>query len=401
VSGRSLVSVLSVGAVLAGALLGGCAPVPRPQVMTDLDAVRAGASATEGRTYAPEAFARAEKLRAEAEAAFVAGDNAGSQLLAERSLAGYAHAQALARVARAEEQRVGGKVALAAAEADLAALDADQLRVAADADGLEQRLRVARDAQPIQPSGKASPEREQARLAAARALTAQAQLLCGAARLLAPAPSGAPQPADAGAVQLADAEAALAKLEAELSVSGGAPAAPIDGATRARAGCLAALTAIRRAATPVTRVPGLGDALLAEISAVGKLEPGRDDRGIAVTLRGVFGGGAALTPAGAARLAELGKIAAAHSTFPVEVVVHTDKPVSEREEPAQHARADAAAHALLKGAGQGDALPGQAGGPVRALALVAGNRAPVADPAGPDRGRNARLEIVFITPEGF
>ncbi len=392
-SGRSLLSALALGAALLQQAA--CAPVPRPQVMSDVDAVRAGAAAAEGRRYAPDAFAHAEKLRADAEAAFVAGDNAGSQLLGERALAAYAHAQALARVARAEEQSAAARSALAAADGDLAALDADQARVAADADALEQRLRVTRDAQPIQPSGKANPEREKARVAAARALAAQAALLCGAARLLAGGPSlgaaaapAAPADPKVGA-QLDEAEGALAKLEAELAAP--VAAAPIDGATRARAGCLAALTAIRRVGTQAARAPGVSDALLAEISATGKLDPARDDRGIVVTLRGVFGGGAALTPAGEARLAELGKIAAAHAAFPVEVVVHTDKPLSEREEPAQRARAEAAARALLK----------SAGGAVRALPLVAGNRAPVADPAGPDRGRNARLEIVFITPEGF
>jgi outer membrane protein OmpA-like peptidoglycan-associated protein len=109
-----------------------------------------------------------------------------------------------------------------------------------------------------------------------------------------------------------------------------------------------------------------------------------------VTLRGVFGG-ASLTPAGEARLAELGRIAAAHPSFPVALVIHTDKPLSDKEEPAQRARAEAAARALLKGAGNA----------VRALPLVAGNRAPIADPSGPDRARNTRLEVVFVTPEGF
>jgi len=228
-------------------------------------------------------------------------------------------------------------------------------------------------------------------MAAAGALAAQARLLCSAARLLAGGPAlGAPAPGSADAklaAQVDEAEAALVTVEGELTGA----LAPIDGATRARAGCLAALTAIRRAATPVTRAPGLGDALLAEISATRKLDPARDDRGVVVTLRGAFGGGAALTPAGEARLEQLGKIAAAHASFPVEVVLHTDKPVSAGEEPAQRARAEAAARALLKGAG----------GAVRALPVVAGNRAPVADPAGPERARNARLEIVFVTPEGF
>lgn len=379
----------TLSALAATLLLAACAPVPRPNVLMDLEQVRAGAAAAEARSYAADSFARAEKLRGEAEAAFTAGDTAGAQLLGERAVAAYAHAHALARIARAEAGATDGKAALAAAEAELSALDADQARVAADADALERKLRVAREALPITPSGKADPEREQARLAAARALAMQARLLCGAARLLAPGAAGAAADPKLAA-QLEEAAAALAKVDAELAGSS-IPAAPIDEATRARAGCLAALTAMRRAATAVSRAPGAGDALLAEISATGSFAPSRDDRGVAVTLRNVFGGGAALTPAGEARLVELGKIAAAHPTFPALVVVHTDRPVSTREEPAQRARAEAAVVALQKGGG----------GALRAMPMVAGSEAPLVDPRGPDRARNARIEIVFVTPEGF
>src|SRR5262249_61379088 len=96
------------------------------------------------------------------------------------------------------------------------------------------------------------------------------------------------------------ATAAVTKVEPDLARSK-APA-PIDDATRARAGCLGVLTAIRRAETRVSRAPGAGDALLAELSASGKFGPSRDDRGIFVTLRDVFRGGA-LTSDGETRLA--------------------------------------------------------------------------------------------------
>jgi outer membrane protein OmpA-like peptidoglycan-associated protein len=367
-------------------LAAACAPVPKPSVLAELDRIHDGAAAAEAKTYAPDAFARAEKLRGESTAAFDAGDNAGAQLLAERAIAAYSRALALSRIARAQETQKTAESALAKSDAELAALDADQARVGADADALELKVKVTRDAQPIQPSGKADPEREKARLLAARALAMQARLLCGGARLLA-ATAGT----DAKlAAQVDEAEAALAKVEGELA---GTPAAtPIDGATRARAGCLAALTAIRRAGAPVSRAPGQGDALLAEISAIGKFEPARDDRGVAVALRGVFaGGGDKLTPAGEAKLAELGKIAAAHTAFPIVVVLHTDKSLSDKEEAAQRPKAEAALAALKKAAGQA----------VRAQAFVAGNRAPLVDPGGPDKARNARLEIVFVTPEGF
>jgi len=227
--------------------------------------------------------------------------------------------------------------------------------------------------------------RERARLAAARSLSLEARMLCGAARLLA----GGAAPDEKAKAQLDEADAALVKVEGELAAAT-IPAAPIDGATRARAGCLAALTALRRAGSPTSRAPGGGDALLAQISATGGYAPARDDRGVTVSLRNVFAG-ASITPQGEARLVELGKIAAAHPTFPVEIVVHTDRPAGPREQDGLKARAEAAARAVEKGGG----------GKVRTLPLVAGNGVPLADPAGPDRARNARVEVVFVTPETF
>jgi flagellar motor protein MotB len=376
--------VKHLGAILTAALLAACAPMPKPPVLADLEQVRGGATAVEAARYAKDTLAKAEKLHKEAEAAFDKGDNAGAQLLAERALAVYAQAAAVARIARADAQASEAQEALTKAEAEQAALDADLARATAEANALELRVKVARDAQPIQPSGKADPEREKARLAAARALSLEGRMLCAAARLL-----GSPD--DKVRTQLDEAEAALGKVEAELGAAT-VPAAPIDGATRARAGCLAALTAVRRAATPTSRAAGAGDTLLAAISATGSFSPSRDDRGVGVTLRGIFSGaGAALSPQGEAKLAELGKIAAAHPAFPVEVVIHSDKPAAGRDEEALKARAEAVQKALEK----------TAGGKAKIAAVVAGNRGPVADPAGPDKARNARVEIVFVTPETF
>jgi hypothetical protein len=367
--------------------------------------VRSGAAAAEARRYAQGALAHAEKLRQEANAAFDAGDQAGSELLGERAIAAYAHAEALARIARAEAGADEAAAKEKAAKGDLEGIDAEQTRIAADADALELRVKVVRDAQPIEPSGKADPEREQARAAAARSLAVQARLLCTAAKLLASGGQGAAASAgEAGKAAAPDpkpldeATAALAKVEADLGLGeGGKPApgpAPIDAATRARAGCLSALTGIRRAATPVSRAPGVGDALLSEISAMGTLSPSRDDRGVFVTLRGLFGGGkggaGGLTPAAETKLGELGRIAAAHPAFPVEVVLHHDRPVPAKDAPAERARAEAVAKAL-----------GAAARGVRVESIDAGNGAPVVDPAGADRARNARVEIVFVTPETF
>lgn len=373
-----------LGGLVAAAWLAACAPMPKPPVLVDLEQVRGGAAAVEAARYAKDTLALAEKLHKEAEAAFDKGDNAGAQLLAERALAVYAQASAVARIARAEAQTTEAQEALTKGEAEQAALDADLARATAEANALELRVKVTRDAQPIQPSGKADPEREKARLAAARALSLEGRMLCAAARLLGPADEKL-------RAQLDEAEAALGKVEAELAAPA-VPAAPIDGATRVRAGCLAALTALRRAASPTSRAPGAGDALLAAISATGTFSPSRDDRGVGVTLRGLFSGaGAALTPQAEAKLAELGKIAAAHPGFPVEVVIHSDKPAAGREEEALKARADAVVKALEK----------TAGAKAKIVGVVAGNRGPVADPVGPDKARNARVEVVFVTPETF
>ncbi|MGK3996627.1 hypothetical protein [Sorangium sp. So ce1024] len=442
-SARRLASLAALGALVAA-----CAPIPRPTVLDELEHVRAGAAAAESKQHAPGAFARAEKLRAEALAALERKDQSGAQILGEQAVAAHAHAHALSRVARAEAAEAEAKAQGSTSEASLAGLEAEQARVAAEVDALDMRIKVARDAQPVVPSGKADPDRERARLAAARSLALQARLLCGAARLLiapaqpavaqaggaqagdaqpAGAPSGSAQPAGtppggtqpgnaqpagtppgnaqpAGArpgnaalvAQLDEATAALEKLDADLAETVGAARAvpaPIDQASRARAGCLAALTAARRAATPVTRAPGLGDALLAELSAAGTWSPVRDDRGIVVTLRGLFAGNA-LTKAGEARLHELARVAAAHPSFPVAVVVHTDRDVSAREEPAWAARAEAVVRALGSAQGAGASPTRQ---PI--ASFLAGSAAPVVDPRGSERARNARVEIVFVTPE--
>ena len=411
--------------VLAGSL--GCAPVPKPAVLADVEQARKSAAAKEARAQAPASVAHAEKLGRDADAAYEAGDTAGAQILGERALAAYAHASAFARIARAEAAARESASQEAKAKAELAGIDADQARVIAEAEALELRLKVAVDAQPVVPSAAADPEREKARVAAARSLALQARLLCSAGRLLlenapkagaaaaAPAPSTA-QPPGAGApaaptapgssppasasaappaappqslaTRLEEATAALAKLDADLAAGG---PAPIDQASRARAGCLAALTSVRRAATPLAKAPGAGDALLAALSATGTWSPSRDDRGVTVTLRNLFKG-EALSPAGSSRLAELGRIAAAHPTFPVVVVLHQDKEPptkNKNNDRAQTSRAELVVKAL-----KAERAP-------RVELVLAGAALPVVNPEGADRVRNARVEVVFVTPETF
>jgi hypothetical protein len=197
----------------------------------------------------------------------------------------------------------------------------------------------------------------------------------------------APASAASGAAltdALAASTAELDKLDVALSASG---AAPIDGATRARAGCLAVLTKLRRSSTPISRAPGAGDALLAELSRA-SWSPSRDDRGVFVTLRGIFSGGA-LTAAGEARVAELGRVAAAHPDFPVAVVLHQDSEPTQAQKATSNARAEALVRTL------------KLARVTVVEAVQAGAVAPVVDPNGSDRARNARVEIVFIVPESF
>jgi len=365
------------------ALFAACAPPPRPPVLGDVDAVRTGTAALEAKELAPAAYAHAEKLRGEASAAYDAGDIAGAQILGEQALSAYAHAHAVARIARADGISEKAQAELKAAQAELAKIDAENARVGAEADALDLKIKVVRDAQPVTASGIADPDREAARMASARALALQARILCSAARLLA-----GDTPADGEGKKLGDqiteATAAVDKLDAAIGPT--AKLAPIDQASRTRAGCLSALTLVRRQKTPVSVASGAGDSLLTELSAGGTWSPSRDDRGVFVTVRGVFSGDA-LSTAGETKVAEVAKIAAAHPSFPVAVVVHSDKALSAKDEASQKARADAIVAALKKK------------GISKITGIVAGAAAPVVDPLGKDKSRNARVELVFITPE--
>jgi outer membrane protein OmpA-like peptidoglycan-associated protein len=222
-------------------------------------------------------------------------------------------------------------------------------------------------------TGPADPQREEARLVAARALATQARLLCGSAKLLAPQTAGLPE-----------AEQELTALDKTLEQGKGAPA--IDAAARARASCLGVLTKARRAAQATGA--GQADALLAELSAAGGWDPTRDERGVVVTLRNVWKGNG-LAPEMEARLKELGRVASAHPGFAVQVVVHDATHPSPAEQQANTQRAEAAVKALTAG--------GAAAGKVKGE--TAGARNPVVDPQDAKaRARNARVEIVFVSP---
>lgn len=354
----------------------------KPARVGDAERARAAAKGRPAETQAPQLFAAGDLELQAANAAVARGDGARAELHAERAIAAYAHAAVLARLALATTEDATASAERARLE-DLARKHA-AMRAALDreAQDLERRLKIAREAELPAPSGRADPEREKARGVAARSLVAEARLLCGAARLVSESAPG-----------LAEAESTVTDLEKRLDAPGRAPkaTAPIDEAARARAACLAALTKARRPAA--TRVQDEADALLAELASASaatttspRLEgtPSRDERGVVMTLpdASTFKGDA-LTAQAKDALAELGRVAAAHPTFGLQVVLHDDA-----------ARPTASLDA--RGRAVTDALVGAGAGRARVRVENAGTRARVIDPSSKDHARNARVEVVFV-----
>ncbi|HWL86438.1 MAG TPA: hypothetical protein VNO21_11585 [Polyangiaceae bacterium] len=344
-------------------------------VLDAVDHARETPGAREGATLAPQEYAEAERDRALAKKAHDSGDDDSARLHAEHALAAYEHASVLARMARAQSDESKARASRDTAEADARHLA--QARIDVDREGaeLDRRLTLAQESL-VPTSHPTDPQREAARLLAARALATQARLLCGAARLLSPSLEG-----------LADAEKEATDLEKKLE--GNPRPAPIDAATHARISCLGVLTKVRRSAA-TTPGDGQADALLAELSAAGNWSPARDERGVVVTLRDAFAksGGANLNGDGETKLRELGRVLAAHPSYAVQVVLHDATAPSAQEGTLDKQRADAASKVLASAAGSS-----------RVQGEIAGARAPIVDPADIKlRARNARLEVVFVTP---
>lgn len=345
-----------------------CAATPRPEIMREVDAARASAAVQASAKSAPQAYADAELRRTQAERAFAENQQASAQILSEQALAAYTRATVQARLSRAQAALADEQARLAKATALQADLDAQQQRFLLEAEALETRLKVARDAEPLPVNAPASTEREQARLAAAKALLSQAKLLCLAARLL------EPKRESVGPL--------LGKIE-DLNGKLRAPPAPIDDAVASRTGCLKELTLARRPATQKNPAGGVADALLSELSA-SSLLPFRDDRGVVVTLRALFNGKDQLNSEASSTLDTLGKVAKAHPEFPLLAVVHAARGSAS---PRDAAQAAAIVEALRKS------------GAPQVAAETAGSALPILDPSRPGASeRNARVEVVFVAP---
>jgi outer membrane protein OmpA-like peptidoglycan-associated protein len=340
--------------------------------------MREGLGGQDAQRLAPQAFAVADQELRLARESQASGDATGADLHAERALASYNQAIALARLARATQEHAAASQALASAADQAQKYAAQRKAIDREADDLEKKLRVAREAQLPASSGPADPARERARVIAAQALVTQARLLCSAARLVSPE-----------APALADAESAVTALEKIDAAKG---KLSIDPAARARAACLTSLTKARRSTGPEA---DQADTLLGELSRAGAathgsasdVGPARDERGVVVTLRSAFKG-EKLTPEAEASIKDLGRVAAAHPTFAIQIVLHDADAPSTTDAQANQRRGESIVQALV------------AGGAAAAKVKVeqAGTKAPVIDPRDTrNRQRNARVEIVFVS----
>jgi outer membrane protein OmpA-like peptidoglycan-associated protein len=357
---------------------------------------RAPATA-EAEAWAPQAHAHALELEARAEGALNDGDADTAALLAERAIAAHEHAWALTRLARAERRRLDAEKELVEQRRSLGELRAQHQQLAAEAAALELRAQVARSALPV-PSHEASrAERREARRRAAAALSAQARLLCVGARLLGEEPRVAPLLARldeldqklAATAETKSLEAATELRSACLDVisrirhQNSAPAARLPRSAPARAEVSSGAAAASAPAGGPAPVPA--DTLLAELSAAGAA-PSRDERGVAVSLRGLFGPDGKLTERGRPELERLVRVAGSHPDFPVLLVGHTSS-----------ARSSAEVERELQLLSAALAESG-----VSRLAVASvGDRQPLLPERSPSaRARNQRIELVFVAP-GF
>jgi outer membrane protein OmpA-like peptidoglycan-associated protein len=372
-------TVTALVLVVATSACGG-AVAPGARSVSDAEQMRTALNGKDSQAVAPEAFTAANQELALAKQAQAADDETGASLHGDRALALYNQAIAIARLARATREETAAGEALAR-ESELAQrFTAQRKAVDLEADDLEKKLRVAREAQLPASSGRADPDRERARVVAAHSLVTQARLLCSAARLV-----------SADAPGLRDAETAVATLEKQIDTS--KTVVTIDPAARARAACLTSLSKARRAGGADA---DQSDTLLSELSQsddpkavrrVRDLAPTRDERGVVVTMRSAFKGDK-LTPEAEASLKDLGRVAAAHPTFAVQVVVHDASAPSAGEVLANEKRGEAVVSALV---GAGAAA-------TKVKTEQAGAKAPVVDPRDSrHRDRNARIEVVFVS----
>ncbi|MDX2054344.1 MAG: hypothetical protein SFV15_18225 [Polyangiaceae bacterium] len=351
---------------IAFLLLAACSAGPRPPMLSQADATRSAPLVQAAEQAAPQAFLQAEDLFHQAEEAYNQGDSEQAELLSEHAIAAYEHAVVLARVAVALGRISRADTSVVAAQQELLRLDGEARELESEVTEIEARTKVNRDALPLPKSEPASPERERARQKAALALLRQARLLCVSARLLDPAHPEEEQ------ARLAD----IARIEQGAGKA--LSPAPIDAARRLRSQCLEMLYEIRKPKLREQPQSFAAEGLLAELSDA-KLFPFRDDRGVVVTLRGVFDPSNKLSPQVAEQLAALGRVAKTHPEFPLLLVLHSAKGKPPETAELEKALRDAGAPNVTSD--------------------FAGSSLPIAISGEPGaEARNERAEVVFVSP---
>ncbi len=289
------------------AVMFGCAHSPRPATLDQSRLTAEGDGAKFARRLAPQAFARAEGLRLQAEEAQTDGRSKLAAALAERSLVAFERAalearkiEALRRVASAEQtsqQRRG----------EIARLVGLQAEIASETKGLELRIEIEANTLTRLPLEAEDAGRTAARVETARSILQAARVLCAAAHLLSP-----------------DDDETEAAVQAADSLSTTFPTlAAHEALTRAldqRIQCLTALSKLKRRAARTSS--DTGDGVLASLSpSFGDLRPHRDDRGVVLTARNAWDG-RQLTASGREVLDRITRLAGARS-LPLLVVLHS------------------------------------------------------------------------------
>ncbi len=364
--------IFALPTLISGLVALGCTPAPLPPPVSQADAVAESQAASEAQVLAPQAFAAAEKMRAEASWLYDEGRLEEAGIAGEQAIAGYNEAFALARAAKASERIAVAQKELDQAKLAVAQLDVLQGQIAADADAYEMRARVHLDQEEVKDVDAISPARAKARRLAAKQIAAEANTLCLATRLL-----------DADAANLDEAEKKISVLAKELS-QGSVKDDLYPRATEVRADCLKRLTLVRRPATKKNPESAESDRLLKDLSETGKLFAYRDDRGVVVNLPSPLSPQGSLSESAMEALKILAGTAKAHPEFPVLLVIHTAKNGQEK----RAEQLSSAARTAL-----------ESGGVVKlAVQDVQDSQPVVSSRLQGSAEKNERVEVIFVTP---
>lgn len=353
-------------------LLTACGRATLPEPISQAQAVSQSPSAQLAREYAPQAFAEAEKLRAEAEYLHSQGRKGEAGAAGEQALACYDEAFALAQLSQAEERLKKAQAEQAQAKAELMRLELIQAQVEKDAQAFEMQARVTLDTEAVKDTDQISSARLEARRLAAKQLAAEAALLCLGAKLL-----------HGEEKTLATVEQDLNALSNELSV-GSTKIDLFPRATELRSNCLREITLARRPLAQKAPQASGSDELLAAISATGHYMVYRDDRGVVVNLGEPLSAENELTQVTKDALTFLGGVAKKFPHYPLVVVTHT-------KQRGQQAKAQIMADLAQK-------ILTSTGAP-NVNQLSVDNAQPVVFPSIKGAAeKNERIEVVFVVP---